>query len=191
METGNPIATQCDLLAADPYDESAARRGWELTRSTLRGRKQSAGRQARQIRGTCAPPTSSPAIYSDAKRDAEFLPLARAAAEQGVAEAYSLIGYTLDAKKDARSRRAYQAAAQRSVIESFPILYPFLARHAVTDRDRLGLAWDAEEAAALGVPEAHLALAEATRDPVARRCTSASPPGFGCRRAIGSPPRRC
>ena len=190
-ETGNPIATQCDLLAADPYDAKRRAPGLGLYQVDL-ARAEAVCREAseanpRDVRATYQ---LARVIYSDAKRDAEFLPLARAAAEQGVAEAYSLIGYTLDAKKDARSRRAYQAAAQRSVIELFPILYPFLARHAATDRDRRGLACSAKRRPPSACRK-RIWRSQATGDPVARRVHSASPPGFGCRRAIGSPPRRC
>jgi hypothetical protein len=170
VESGNAVATQCDLLAADPYDPRRRAPGLGLDQVDL-ARAEAACREAREANPQDVRATYQLArvIYSDAKRDAEFLPLAKAAADQGVAEAYSLIASTLDAKKDARGRRAYQAAAQRSVIESFPILYPFLAKRAASDRDQRGLEWYAENAAALGVPEAHLVLAEASGDPVVRR----------------------
>ncbi len=46
------------------------------------------------------------------------------------------------------------------------MLYPFLAEHAATPREKTGLAWLAGQAAAIGVAEAHLALVDLTQDPV-------------------------
>jgi hypothetical protein len=165
VETGGGTVTQCDLLAADPYDAGRRAPGLALDQIDL-ARAESACVEARDAdpRDTEATYQLARVIFADAKRDPEFLPLARAAAEQNVAQAFSLIASMLDAKKDARARRVYQAAAQRSIVESFPALYPFLEKRAAGERDRRGLAWYAEKAAALGVPEAHVALADASDD---------------------------
>ena len=66
------------------------------------------------------------------------------------------------------SAEAYLAASQHTIIESFPVLYPYLASRATTDRERQGLAWYARKAAALGLREAHVALADSSTDPLER-----------------------
>ena len=169
LENANSVVTRCDVLASDPYD--AGRRAPGRLVADVASEAEAACSAAHQ-----ADPTEPRATFQLARamsrltnRSPQFMPLAVQAAESGVAAAFVLIAETLEEKKDDRSEQAYAAAAQRALIESFPVLYPFLESRAADDDDRKGLAWYAEKAAALGVPEAHLALAGLSDDPVARQ----------------------
>ena len=165
VEAGQEPVTECDLLAADPYDPLKRAPGLVLDRVNV-PKAETACRADAESHPEDARMTYQLArvISSDSKREAEFMPLARAAAEQGVSPAFSLIGSALNDRNDDRSGDAYAGASQRTIIESFPVLYSFLKSHARTDRDRLGLAWYVGKAAALGVADAHLALADDAPD---------------------------
>jgi len=166
LERGGEEVTKCDLLAADPYDPLRRAPGLTLDRVDVAAaeeecraeheRRPDDGRTTYQL---------ARVMSSDTSREAEFLPIAREAAAKGVSPAFSLVAYTLGQNDDSRSGDAYVATAQHTLIESFPVLYPFLAEHATTPRERNGLAWFAGKAAEFGVPEAHLALVDLGDDP--------------------------
>jgi hypothetical protein len=165
VEAGAEPVTECDLLSADPFDPLRRAPGMVLdtvdaakAETTCRTQSESnpgdlrAGYQLARV------------ISSDKNREADWMPLARASAGQGVSPAFNLVAYQLSQKDDDRSGEAYIAGAQRTIIESFPVLYPFLQAHAKTDRERTGLAWYAGKAAALGIVPAQLALADSAKD---------------------------
>jgi hypothetical protein len=159
-------ATECDRLASDPYD--ARRRAPGVDVESI-DRREAAG-ACRQVRerdrdDARAAYELARLLAVDARRDEISLSLAREAAGKGVASAFALVAQKLEARGDPRSAEAYLGASQRVVIESFPILYPFLRERAATDEQRTGLEWYAGRAAALGVPEAHAALARSAADP--------------------------
>jgi hypothetical protein len=163
VEAGAQTVTQCDLLAADAYDplrrapgvaevtgteaEAACRTESDANPGDLRALFQLAR-----------------AISVNADREPEYRPLARRAADAGVAPAFSLVAQAMSGDTEDHSDDAYFAASQRTLIESFPVFYPYLLSRAKTEQERLGLTWYAREAAALGVVDAHVALAELLQD---------------------------
>ncbi len=168
VEHGGQEVTQCDVLAADPYDPK--RRAFGILLSDVDATKAELVCRAE----TVLHPEDGRALYqlarvisNDMSREGEFMPVARKAAEMGVSPATALIGYTLGQKKDdTGSGAAYRLAAQQTILELFATLYPFLEAHAKTDRDRMGLVWYARQAGDLGMPEGQLAEARLTDDPV-------------------------
>jgi hypothetical protein len=173
FERGSEEVTQCDLQAADPYD--AGRRAPAVNVGDLapeeRASVEAICREAHEADADDARTTFQLAavISYDESRSGEFMPLAKEAAEGGVAAASILIGNTLYNADDVRNGQVYLAAAQQMIIEAFPVLYPALADYVENDRDRRGLAWFAERSAALGLPEAHFALAEAAENDETKR----------------------
>jgi hypothetical protein len=168
VERGGDPVTRCDLIAADPYDPLRRAPGLTLDRVDTataeqecrieRSRQPDDGRTLYQL---------ARVISADTTREAEYLPIAREAAALGVSPALSLVAYALGQKEDTQGEDvAYIATVERTLIESYPILHPFLAIRASSDRERDGLAWYSAKAAALGVPEAHFAMAEFAADPV-------------------------
>ncbi len=167
LERGVSSVTRCDLLAADPYDP--LRRGPGLTLDKVDAAAAETECRAEHEKQPGDSRTTyqlARAISADTSREAEYMPIAREAAGQGASPAFALIAYALSQKDDARAGDAYVATAQHTLIDSFPALYPFLAARATTAEEKGGLEWLARKAAALGVPEAHLALADLAEDPV-------------------------
>jgi hypothetical protein len=169
IESGAEIVSQCDLLASDPYDPRRRAPGLLLQEidavAAETACREETGRAADDMRATYQ---LARVMSSDSERSSEYVPLAEAAAKEGVSPAFTLIAEALDAKSDDRSGQAYVAASQHTIIESFPILYPYLESRATNARQRTGLTWYAEKAAALGVPEAHFALASDASDDVTK-----------------------
>ena len=166
LERGGGSVTKCDLLAADPYDPLRRAPGLTLDKvDTAAAEKECRTEHESNYDDGRTTYQLARVISADTSRSSEYLPLARQAAAEGVSPAFSLVAYALSQKDDNRSSDAYIAMTQRTLIESFPVLYPFLAAHATTARERTGLAWYADKAAALGVPEAQLALADLANDP--------------------------
>jgi hypothetical protein len=169
VETGGQQVTDCDLKAADPYDPRRRAPGVWLS-DIAAAEAEQACKDA-----TAGRPDDARSIYQLARavsgatgREAEYLSLARQAAAAGAAPAYSLVAQALDATDQTLGTQAYLAASQHTIIEAFPVLYPFLASRASTEREKIGLGWLAEKAAALGVPEAHLARAALVNEPKAK-----------------------
>lgn len=166
-EATGATASECDRLASDPFDPGRLAPGRVLQTIDL-AKAEAACAEALQ-----RSPDDARAAYqlarimsADIDRADEFLPLARAAAEKGVAPASTLVALALSAADNELAGQAHMAASQRTLMASFPILHRHLMRHATDDGQRAGLAWFANAAAALGVPEAHLVLAEMTTDPL-------------------------
>ena len=173
FERGNDKVNECDLKATDPYD--AGRRAPAVSLGDLSAEDLAAAetvcREEHEANPGDARTTFELAVtmsYGEGRND-EFMPLAREAAEAGIAVAYVLLGNTLYEDDDTRSGDVYLAGAEQMIVESFPVLYSELARFAEDDNDRAGLAWFAERAAAFGVAEAHVALAESAMDDEAKR----------------------
>lgn len=159
VESGAQQVTQCDLLAADPYDP--LRRAPGVTEITVEEAEPACRSESEADTGNLrALYQLARTISTDSDRKAEYLPLARNAAQAGVSAAFSLVGSVLSDDGDDNSDQAYTAASQRTIIESFPVLYPYLAARARTDPERLALRWYATKAAKLGMIEAHVALFE-------------------------------
>jgi hypothetical protein len=164
VENGSGPVTDCDLRAADPYDPLRRAPGvfsYDLDGAAAETACLDAIKISHDPRVTYQ---LARAISTDSNRKTEYMPLARAAAEHGVAPAFTLVADALEDKQAADDARF--AASQRTIIESFPILYPFLAEQASTERETMGLDWYVGKAARLGVPDAHLALAETADDPL-------------------------
>jgi hypothetical protein len=166
VESGAGPITQCDVAAADPYDPLRRAPGLETVSADAESlcRTESDGN-----------PNDSRALFqlaraisTDSSRESEYVPIARVAAEAGVSPAFSLVALSMSGDEEDHSTEAYLAASQHTIIESFPILYPYLASRAKTDRERQGLAWYARRAAALGVRDANIALADSSSDPLER-----------------------
>jgi Novel STAND NTPase 1 len=169
LERGVSGVTKCDLLAADPYDPLKRAPGLTLDKvDTAAAETECRAEHARQPDDARTTYQLARVISADTKREAEYLPIAREAAAKGASPAFSLVAYALSQKNDTRSSDAYVATTQHTLIESFPVLYPFLAVQAKTQRERTGLAFYAGKAAELGVPEAQLALADLGDDPAER-----------------------
>ncbi len=167
LERGGVSVTKCDLLAADPYDPLRRAPGLTLDKvDTAAAEKECRAEHESHPDDGRTTYQLSRVISADTTREAEYVSLAREAAARGVSPAFSLVAYALSQKDDARGADAYVATTQHTLIESFPVLYPFLAAHATTPREKTGLAWLAGQAAAIGVPEAQMALADLTEDPV-------------------------
>ena len=163
VETGGATVTQCDLLAADLYDPLRRAPGVvdvqaEEAESVCRIESDSNSADYRALFQLAR------AISINPDREPEYRPLARTAAEAGVAPAFSLLAEAMRGDEEDHSDVAYRAASQHTIIESFPVLYPFLKDRATTERERLGLLWYANKAANLGVAEAHVALADLGQD---------------------------
>ncbi len=167
LEQGGINATECDTLAADPYDPQRRAAGLTLDKvNKADAEKACTAEHQSEPNDALTTYQLSRVISADANRTAEYLTLAREAASEGNSAAFAEVAYELSQKKDDRSGDAYVAATQRTLIDTFPVLYPFLVGHATTDRERGGLEWYAERAAELGVPEAQLALVDLVADPV-------------------------
>lgn len=165
LESAAEPATACDRLAADLSDPK--RRAPGVPDEALDGAAAEPACRAE----VDADPADIRATYQLARviaiepdRRDEFLPLAKKAADAGMALGYSLIADALNGDNDGRSGQAYVAAAQHMIIETFATLYPLLSGHASTPREHAGLAWLVEQAAALGVPEAQFELADTAPD---------------------------
>lgn len=166
VESGAGTVTQCDVAAADRYDPLRRAPGVDtvdaeaesLCRTESDGNPDDARAMFQLAR----------AISSDSSRESEYVSIARIAAEAGVSPAFSLVASSMSGDEEDNSTEAYLAASQHTIIESFPVLYPYLAGRATTDRERQGLAWFARKAAALGVSVAHVALADSSTDPLER-----------------------
>jgi hypothetical protein len=93
------------------------------------------------------------------------LDVLRAAADGGYGAAFNLLAGYLETPGvsvpdgDAMHLDLRYAFAQRAVLASFDDLYDYLAPIAGSAEHRAGLRWLAERAAALGSPEAHIAVA--------------------------------
>lgn len=164
VESGGEPITDCDVRAADPYDPRRRAHG-VLTdgldtaeaEASCRTEVERSPDDARTIFQLAR------AIFAQPDRESEAEQLAREAAALGVAPAFSLVGSIIDRTDTSLGEQAHLAASQRVILESFPILYPFLAEDASTERERKGLTWYVERAAALGVPGAHLALVDSAQ----------------------------
>ena len=169
VEGGEDSPTPCDLTAADPYDPKRRAPGVFLDQIDLSAAEtECAARLAEAPGDVRAKYELARIISSDHARVGEYMLLAKEAAADGAAPAYALMAYAFDQDDDERSAPAYDAASQQTIVKSFPALFPFLETRAKTERDRVGLAWYAERAAALGVPEAHFSLAQKSTDKVTK-----------------------
>ncbi len=160
VESGKDPVTDCDVRAADPYDPRRHAHGVLSENIAAADAEASCRNEVAHSDYPRATFQLARAVFAQSGRDREAEQLAREAAGRGVASAFTLVADIIAGANATGADQARRGASQRVIIESFPILYPFLMGHASTDRERAGLAWYAQKAAALGVPEAHMALAD-------------------------------
>ncbi len=166
VENGGAAVSECDLLAADPYDPLRRAPGVFFANIETARAEPACREEALSAAGDArATYQLARSIKAGAGAEEEWLRLAREAAAAGVSPAFTLVADALDVSDQARGTQARLAASQHTIVESFPVLHPFLDARAATERERSGLAWYAQRAAVLGIPEAHVALAETAEAP--------------------------